>query len=401
VRDSGVLMSGVLDGIRVLDFGRFIAGPFAATILGDLGADVIRIERIDGGEDRWTTPVTPDGQGALFLQVGRNKKSMTLNPMKEDGRRIMNALIATADVVVANLPPDTRRQMGLDYESLKKVKEDIIVSTVTCFGSGGPFSDRVGFDGLAQAMSGAMHMTGPEGQPTRNSTPYVDFCTGSLLAMATLAALRHRDLTGEGQELEGALLKTAMTIANATLIEQDQLGINREASHNQGQTASPSDTFVTSDGLVLVSVIGNYQFARWAKLVGRPELADDPRFQSDEGRGNHRNEICGVMSDWCANKTTDQVLLALADLKIPGAPVLKPQQTLDHPHVNALGFLERWAYPSASKDVPISQFPVAMSASPGEIRHRAPELGEHTNEVLSELGLSSAEIDELRVDRIV
>ena len=394
-------MAGVLDGIRVLDFGRFIAGPFAATILGDLGADVIRIERIDGGEDRWTTPVTSDGQGALFLQVGRNKRSVTLNPMKPAGREIMNALIGTADVVVANLPPDTRRQMGLDYESLKAIKDDVIVSTVTCFGSGGPFSDRVGFDGLAQAMSGAMHMTGPEGQPTRNSTPYVDFCTGSLLAMATLAALRHRDLTGEGQELEGALLKTAVTIANATLIEQDQLQINREASHNQGQTAAPSDTFATLDGLVLVSVIGNYQFARWAKLVGRPELADDPRFQNDEGRGNHRNEICGVMSDWCADKSTDDVLSALADLKIPGAPVLKPQETLDHPHVEALGFLERLSYPTAIKDVPISQFPVSMPGSPGTIRHRSPELGEHTDEVLTELGFSSSEIDDFRSDRIV
>ena len=394
-------MAGVLDGIRVLDFGRFIAGPFAATILGDLGADVIRIERIDGGEDRWTTPVTSDGQGALFLQVGRNKRSVTLNPMKPAGREIMKALIETADVVVANLPPDTRRQMGLDYESLKAIKDDVIVSTVTCFGSGGPFSDRVGFDGLAQAMSGAMHMTGPEGQPTRNSTPYVDFCTGSLLAMATLAALRHRDLTGEGQELEGALLKTAVTIANATLIEQDQLQINREASHNQGQTAAPSDTFATLDGLVLVSVIGNYQFARWAKLVGRPELADDPRFQNDEGRGNHRNEICGVMSDWCADKSTDDVLSALAELKIPGAPVLRPQETLDHPHVEALGFLERLSYPTAIKDVPISQFPVSMTGSPGTIRHRSPELGEHTDEVLTELGFSSSEIDDFRSDRIV
>tara|TARA_Y100000590_G_scaffold79329_1_gene88082 strand:+ start:39 stop:914 length:876 start_codon:yes stop_codon:yes gene_type:complete len=291
--------------------------------------------------------------------------------------------------------------MGLDYESLKAIKDDVIVSTVTCFGSGGPFSDRVGFDGLAQAMSGAMHMTGPEGQPTRNSTPYVDFCTGSLLAMATLAALRHRDLTGEGQELEGALLKTAVTIANATLIEQDQLQINREASHNQGQTAAPSDTFATLDGLVLVSVIGNYQFARWAKLVGRPELADDPRFQNDEGRGNHRNEICGVMSDWCADKSTDDVLSALADLKIPGAPVLKPQETLDHPHVEALGFLERLSYPTAIKDVPISQFPVSMTGSPGTIRHRSPELGEHTDEVLTELGFSSSEIDDFRSDRIV
>ena len=394
-------MAGVLEGIRVLDFGRFIAGPFAATILGDLGADVIRIERIDGGEDRWTTPVTPDGQGALFLQVGRNKRSFTLNPMKPEGREIMNSLIETADVVVANLPPETRKQMGLDYESLKKIKEDIIVSTVTCFGSGGPFSDRVGFDGLAQAMSGAMHMTGPEGQPTRNSTPYVDFCTGSLLAMATLAALRHRDLTGEGQELEGALLKTAMTIANATLIEQDQLQVDREASHNQGQTAAPSDTFVTQDGLVLVSVIGNYQFARWAKLVGRPELADDPRFQDDEGRGNHRHEICGVMSDWCADKSTEEVLSALAELKIPGAPVLKPQETLDHPHVESLGFLERISYPTAVKDIPISQFPVSMTASPGTIRHRSPELGEHTDELLVELGFSSSDINDLRSDRVV
>ena len=182
-------MSGVLGGVRVLDFGRFIAGPFAATILGDLGADVIRIERLDGGEDRWTTPVTSDGQGALFLQVGRNKRSVTLNPMKEKGREIMNSLVRSADIVVANLPPETRKQMGLDYQSLKSVREAIIVSSVTCFGSGGSFSDRVGFDGLAQAMSGAMHMTGPEGQPTRNSTPYVDFCTGSLLAMATLSLI--------------------------------------------------------------------------------------------------------------------------------------------------------------------------------------------------------------------
>lgn len=394
-------MSAVLDGVRVLDFGRFIAGPFAATILADLGADVIRVERIDGGEDRWTTPVTSDGQGALFLQVGRNKRSVTLNPMKPEGREIMNALIKTADVVVANLPPETRKQMGLDYGTLRSIKEDIIVSTVTCFGSGGPFSDRVGFDGLAQAMSGAMHMTGPEGLPTRNATPYVDFCTGSLLAMATLAALRHRDLTGDGQELEGALLKTAMTIANATLIEQDQLQLHREASHNQGQTAAPSDTFETSDGLVLVSVIGNYQFARWAKLVGRPELADDPRFHNDEGRGNHRHEICGVMSDWCADKTTEDVLLALAELKIPGAPVLTPQQTLDHPHVEALGFLERVDYPTASKGVPISQFPVTMTESPGVIRRRAPELGEHTDEVLLELGYNSSTIAELRSDRII
>ena len=318
---------GVLDGIRVLDFGRYIAGPFAATLMADLGADVIRIERLGGGEDRWVTPVTEDGVGAIYLQLGRNKRAMTLNPTRPKGREVVADLVRSADVVVANLPPATRRQMGLDYDSLRAHRADIIVATVTCFGSGGPWSDRLGFDGLAQAMSGAMYLTGPEGQPTRNNSPYVDFSTGALLAVATLAALRHRDLTGEGQELEAALLKSAITINAAALIEQDQLQVNRVGSHNQGQTAAPSDTFETRDGMVLASVIGNPQFARWAELVGRPEMAADARFDSDEARGNHRHEICGVMADWCSTRTTDEVLASLAAARIPGAPVLSGAST--------------------------------------------------------------------------
>jgi len=394
-------MTGPLEGIRVLDFGRFIAGPFAATLMGDLGAEVIRVERIDGGEDRWEVPVTEDGTGALFLQIGRNKRSVTINPTKPEGQALQRKLVATADIVVANLPPATRLQIGLDYETLRGIKPDIIVSTATCFGQGGPWSERVGFDGLAQAMSGNMHTTGPEGQPTRNNSPYVDFCTGSLLAMSTLAALRHRDLTGEGQELEAALLKTAVTITGSQLLEQDQLGVNRVASHNQGQTAAPSDTFETTDGMVLCSVIGNPQFTRWSKLVGRPELADDPRFHDDLARGEHRHEICGMMADWCSQRSTSEVLDALADLKIPGAPVLTPQETLDDPHLAALGFLERVEYPTAKSPLPLTQFPVAMSASPGTIRTRAPQLGEHTDEVFASLGCTDAELVALHAARVI
>jgi crotonobetainyl-CoA:carnitine CoA-transferase CaiB-like acyl-CoA transferase len=394
-------MTGVLDGVRVLDFGRFIAGPFCATLLGDLGADVIRVERVDGGEDRWLTPVTDDQQGALFLQVGRNKRSLTLDPVKPDGAEIVRKLVATADVVVANLPPETRRQIGLDYESLAAIKPDIIVSTVTCFASGGPWSDKVGFDGLAQAMSGAMYMSGPEGLPTRSSAPFVDFCTGSLLAFSTMAALRHRDLTGEGQELEGALLKTALTMMGSTLIEQDQLGIDRVSTHNRGQTAAPSDTFATSDGAIICSVIGQGQFTRWAKLVGREDLVSEPRFADDLLRGDNAVELCDVMAAWCAERSTAEVMEALEDLKIPGAPVYSPQQALDDAHIDAIGFLERVDFPTAASAVPIPGFPVAMSQSPGRIRHRAPMLGEHTDEVLTELGYGTAEIAALRDARVV
>ena len=198
----------VLDGIRVIDFGRYIAGPFCATLLGDLGADVIRVERREGGEDRWVTPVTADGVGSLFLQVGRNKRSLTLAPETDEGYEVVTRLVATADVVVANLPPPTLRSMRLDYDSLRAIKPDIILTTVTAFGSGGPISDKVGFDGLAQSMSGNLHMTGQPGVPTRAAVPYVDFSTAAFSAFATLAALRHRDLTGEGQVLEMASIST-------------------------------------------------------------------------------------------------------------------------------------------------------------------------------------------------
>ena len=160
-------MTQILKGIRVLDFGRYIAGPYCGTLLGDLGADVIRIEKVDGSEDRFLSPITKDGDGALFMQLARNKKSMTLNPMKPEGREIVKRLVSTADVVVANLPPDTLEKMGLDYESLQLTRPSIILTMISAFGRGGPYSNRVGFDGLGQAMSGNMYMSGTKEQPVK------------------------------------------------------------------------------------------------------------------------------------------------------------------------------------------------------------------------------------------
>mgnify|MGYP001154035837 FL=1 len=388
---------GPLSGIRVLDFGRFIAGPFCATLLGDLGAQVIRIERIDGGEDRWFTPVTDDGQGAMFLQVGRNKRCLTLNPLKPDGAQVLKRLVATADVVVANLPPKTLSAMGLDYASLKAVKSDIILTTVNAFASGGPYSDRVGFDALAQAMSGNLHLSGEAEQPTRAFVPYVDFATAAL----SLAALRHRDQTGEGQVLEGALLKTALTMMNSVLIEQDVKKVNRVATMNRGQWNGPSDVFRTQDGWIMCLAIGAQQFSRWCDMVGQSELVDDPRFTDDLARGDHGEALSNIMMTWCQSRTQDEVLSAMDDAKIPAGPVYSPQQALDDEHIQALNFLKAVDYPTATQSIPTADFPVSMSASRAEIRHRAPMLGEHTDEILVELGYDAASIEDLRSRRVV
>ncbi|MDG2111699.1 MAG: CoA transferase [Actinomycetota bacterium] len=392
----------VLADIRVLDFGRYIAGPYLATHLADLGADVIRIEKVDGSEDRFVTPVGHDGAGALFLQAGRNKRGLTLNPTKDDGKEVLARLVATADVVVANLPPAGLAAMGLDYESLRAHKPDIILATNNVFGAGGPWSERVGFDGLAQAMSGAAAMSGPPGQPTRSTAPFADFCSATLGAMAVLAALRHRDQTGEGQHVETALLKTALMMTDSLLIEQSVLEADRSSTHNRGQTSAPSDIFHCSDGPILASVVGGPLWERWCHLVDRADLLNDDRLKDDISRGDHRDELCGIMAEWCASRTIDEVLTALNEAKVPAAPVYTPQQALEDPHIEAIGFLEPTDYPGGlDSPAPLAQFPVSMSATDTSIRHPAPTLGQHTDDILAELGYDAHAISELRTNRIV
>ena len=392
---------GVLDGIRVIDFGRFIAGPYCGALLADLGADVIRVERLEGGEDRWVTPITDDGVGPMYLQCNRGKRGLTLNPIKDEGREVVARLVATADVVIANLPPDTLRAMGLDDASLRAIKPDIILVTATAWGSGGEWSHRPGFDGLAQAASGHMFMTGPPGAPTRASVPYVDFSTATLSALAVLVALRHRDQTGEGQVIEPALLRTAMTWNSGALIEQAMITADRTSTHNRAQTAGPSDVFPTKDGWLLCAVIGNAQFAHWCEMIDRPDLIGDERFKDDLSRGEHAAELSAYMGAWCADRTTAECLDALDTHRVPGGPVLTYQQALDLPQVHQIGLFEEHDYPTAARPVPLARFPVVLSASPGEIRGRAPTLGEHTEEILTELGYDTAAIDALRAARVV
>ena len=392
---------GVLEGIRVLDFGRYIAGPYCAALLAEHGAEVIRIEKLQGSEDRYQAPVAKSGEGALFLQMNRNKLGMTLDPMLPEGQEVVRKLVATADVVVANLPPQTLADMKLDYASLTAVKADIILTTVTAYGRGGPYSDRVGFDGIGQVMSGAVYMTGTEDQPYRAQVPWVDFGTALHCAFGTMAALMARKMSGKGQWVEGALLATAVTFGNALLIEQAVIAPNRVPTGNRGQTAAPVDLFRTKDGWILAQVIGEPLYRRWAKLMGEPHWLDDPRFKDDISRGDNGAVISERMGRWCAERTTAQALEVLAKARIPSGPVLKPQQTLDDPHINAMGFFQATEFPGAPKPAPIAKAPVWLSQTPGAIKRRAPTLGEHTEAILRSLGYDEGAIADLRSKRVI
>jgi crotonobetainyl-CoA:carnitine CoA-transferase CaiB-like acyl-CoA transferase len=394
-------MTQVLKGIRVLDFGRYIAGPYCGTLLGDMGAEVIRIEKVDGSEDRFLSPISDKGDGGLFMQLARNKKCLTLNPMKPEGREIVKKLVKTADVVIANLPPDTLQAMGLDYESLKATKPDIILTTVSAFGRGGPYANRVGFDGLGQAMSGAMYMSGTPDQPVKAYPPYIDFGTASLSAFGTMAALFERQKSGKGQMVEGSLFNTALTMMNGTAIEQNAIQRNRVATLNRSQTSGPADTFKTKDGWVLVQSVGGPLFKRWADLIGEDHWLDDPRFKDDISRGNNGELISERTATWCAKRTSKQVLEEMEAARLPAGPVLSPQEVLDDPHVAAKGLFQYVEYPGLDKPAPLMKTPIELSETPGEIRSRPPTLGEHTDEIMQELGYSQAQIAILREKRVV
>ena len=395
----------ILKGIRVLDFGRYIAGPFAGALLADLGADVIRIEKVDGSEDRYTTPVNPgaeDGEvGSMFLHLNRNKRGITLNPKKPGSDVVKRRLIESADVVLANMPQSGLKDIGIDYASLVAIKPDIILASSSAFGASGPFGDRVGFDGVAQAMSGNLHLTGEENQPTRNFHPYVDFTTGALNTVAILSAIMHRQQTGEGQEVQGALLASALTVAGSTLIEQALTNVNRVASGNRGQTAAPSDTFKTKDGWVLVSAVGQPLFERWARLMEEDFWLTDSRFSDDATRGKHSEMISDRMQQWTKTRTTVEVVEALDTARIPCGEVLTPQEALDHPQVQAMNYLEDLTYPGVEGTYPLPRIPIEFSKIERSKPRRPPLLSEHTADILIELGFSNDEITSFRAQRMI
>ena len=396
------MTEGVLSGIRVLDFGRFIAGPFCGALLADHGADVIRVDRVGGSEDRFILPLAESGEGPMFMQVNRGKRSLSLDPTSPDGREVVRKLLARSDIVVANLPASTLKSMGLDYATVSAINPRIILVTTNAYGHTGPNAHKVGFDGIAQCMSGAVYLNGEPGAPRRALAAYVDYSTAISAAFGAILALLARERTGRGQEVSGSLLTTALTISNTILMEQAITKPNRIPQGNLGYSSAPADLFKCSDDRWLIAqVVGQPLWEKFCKMLGADDWLADPKFKDDLGRGDNAHLVSERLQAWCATRTREEVLKAFDAARIPAGPVHSPQEALDDAHIRASGILRELAYPGMPQPAPVVDTPIRLSDTPGSIRGRAPTPGEHSAAVLEEIGYSAKEIERLRSSGII
>lgn len=376
-----------LKGIRVLDFGRYIAGPYCAALLADYGADVIRVEKEAGSEDRFVMPVSANGDGALFLQMNRNKRGMTYNPSSARGREITRRLVATADIVVANLPDETLARLGLDYPQLCVVKPDIILVTMSAFGTEGPWKSRVGFDSIGQAMCGSAYLSGSHAGPARTQVSWVDFSTAVHCAYGAALALIQRQQTGLGQHVQGSLLASAINGTNAQIIEQELTRRDRPPLGSDAAGAAPIGFFETRDGWIVLHVVGQPIFERLADLLGRADWLTNPAFASDISRGDNREPILSATRAWCAKRSRDEALTALASARIPAGPVLAPGDVARHEQVMASGLFDPWS--PGEDGAPIARAPVWLSGARADL-HPAPALGADNAALLAEIGMAAS-----------
>jgi crotonobetainyl-CoA:carnitine CoA-transferase CaiB-like acyl-CoA transferase len=394
-------MTYALDGVKVLDLSRVLAGPFCGMLLGDMGADVLKIEEPEGGDESRTWPPFMAGEASGYLSMNRNKRNITLNLKTSEAQDILKKLVARADVLIENFRTGTMESFGLGYDVLQPINPRLIYCAVSVFGRSGPYKDKAGYEALMQAFSGVMSITGePDGPPLRCGVSFLDLGTGMMAAYGVMNALFHRERTGQGQKLEVSLFETALS-----LMSYHAVGYLLEGQVPQRQGSGhpmivPYQVFQTQDGEIFIVGSNQRLWIRLCQMLGREDLLQDPRFASNKERVKHRHVLVPILQGETQKFPTTVLNELLDKAGVPCAPVNTLDNVLTDPQTRAREMIVDIPHPLIP-DLRLLGLPIKLSKTPGDVRLPPPLKGQHTEEVLIGMGYSIADINAFRARQVV
>ncbi|BBQ00860.1 CoA transferase [Burkholderia sp. SFA1] len=393
---------GPLSGMKVVELAHIMSGPVCGMMLADMGADVVKVEKApDGDDSRRFSPILPSGESASYMIVNRNKRGIGLNLKSEGGREVLKRLLADADVVTENYRAGTMEKFGLGYETLKTLNPGLIYCAISGFGRTGPFGEKGGFDLIAQGMSGMMSMTGEEGrEPVKAGSPVADINSGILAALGIAAAYAQKLRTGRGQMVDTSLFEAGLQqmFWPAASYLADGTILPKMGSANS--TSAPYQVFKTSDGWINIGAANQSNYERLLEVLDAPELASDPRFETNALRLQHREALVAILNTLLVRRSTDEWMTQFDRIGLPAGPVLDIAAALAHPQTIAREMVVETDHPTAGKVRGLG-LPIHFSDAKRAGNRPAPLLGEHTREVLKESGYSAAEIDRLIEEKAI
>lgn len=395
-------MSKVLEGIRVIDLSTFHGTPFCCQILADFGAEVIRVEPPAGAVDRELGPFASNGENLLVAMYNRNKKGITLNLQSEKGKHLLRELVDHSDVFVTNLTPRAVKNLGIDYESLRKINPGLVYASITAYGQHGPYAERPGFDCVIQAVTGHMVITGfKDCAPTKAGAAFTDYGSGLYCVVGILLALRHRDKTGLGQEIDISMLDAGVSFMETVFAQYKVLNEVQPQMGNARPFSAPTNAYKCKDGYVYFAITFNKMWERFTRLIGREDLTSDPRFASSELRRRNREYLDGSAQDWLADKTRHEAVKLLVEAGIPAGPVNTITEAIEDPQIRARDMIVDLEHPGIGK-VPVSGIVIKLSKSPGSIETPAPSIGQHNEEIYCGLlGYDKGKLPKLKEEGII
>ncbi|WP_372395537.1 CoA transferase [Azospirillum sp. HJ39] len=396
-------MAGALSGLKVLDLSRFIAGPHCAMQLGDLGADVVKVERTRLGDDTRSLGPYIEGESIYFMMYNRNKRSLTLNFRNPAAQDLLRRLVAETDILIENFRPGTMEKMGCGWDVLRSINPRLIMARISGYGQGNALSGNPCFDGIAQATCGLMDLTGqPDGAPSMAGTFVVDYASALYAAVGILAAVEQRHRTGVGQVVDVSLMGSATSLLMTAIPDHLVRGHQATRLGNRDRYAAPGNSFKAGDGVWVHMVAGNdAHFPRFVGMIGRPGLLADPRFATLEARMANVDAIEAIAAEWIGARSSDEVLQALHRAELPCARVQTVADVATSPYMREAGHVVDTVHPRAGV-VPMQGLPIRLSETPAGIRMAAPVLGAHSGEVLADwLGMAPADIEAARGAGIV